>query len=231
MKKITIWLLLFLVTIAFSNTSLADPEDGDNLIGITWNDSRLVSFDPDAGAVTEVHAQLNPYEGFLGLAYDPNHDKLYALSQVENNLYSIDPVTLDISHIGNLHINKSSSWGEDAGALVYDPVTDTLYTAIQHWDSGYTNIWSELCKVDVNNAELTRIGNIDGPFITGLNHSEQDGQLYGLAVYGTGSWDSTYRSHVVRINPENAKMDVLFETPYHTVLGFAKKPGENTDIY
>ena len=106
MKNICFWFLLFLVSAILSGNSLAGVEAEEILVGITWADSRLVSFDPHSGVIKEKHAQLNPYEGFLGLAYDPNQNKLYALSQVENNLYSIDPDTLDISHIGNLHIDK-----------------------------------------------------------------------------------------------------------------------------
>ena len=231
MKRISFLLLLFLITLVFSNTSPAGTEAGEILVGISSNDSRLISFDPYAGVTTEVHGQLNPDEVFLGLAYDPNHNKLYALSQVKNNLYSIDPDTMNTLHIGNLHIDKSASWGEDASALAYDPVTNTLYTAIEHWDVGYTNMWSELCEVDIGSGELTNVGNIDGPFVTSLTHNQEDGHLYGLAVYCTGCWDSPYKSNVIRINPQNANMNELFETPYHTILGFAKKPGVGTNIY
>jgi len=88
--------------------------NSDILLGITWGDSLLVSFDPYTGTITEVHAQLNPNESFRGLAYDSNHNMLYALSQVDLNLYSIDPITLDIQHIGNLRIPCS---GSDIGKL------------------------------------------------------------------------------------------------------------------
>ena len=200
----------------------------DHLIGITWGDSRLVSFDPYIGAVTEIHTQLNPREDFRGLAYDPNHNKLYALSQVENNLYSIDPMTLSTSHIGDVHIDRQTSWGVDAGALAYDTVTDALFTVIEHWDSDNTTIWSELVEIDIENAALRRVGRIPGSFITSMDYNDQDGYLYGVATQGVGGWDSPYKSHVIRINPDNAVMSELFETPYHTVLGFAKKPGKNT---
>ena len=92
-------------------------------------------------------------------------------------------------------------------------------------------IWSELYEVNVSTGELVKVGDINGPFITSLSHNQADGNLYGLAVYGTGPWDSPYKSHAVKINPQNGNMDVLFETPYHSILGFARKPGGNPGIY
>ena len=219
------WIIVFLITgLAHSENA---EENEHTLLGIAWDDSRLVSFDPYVGLLTEVHAQLNPTEAFRGLAYDTNHNILYALAQVTNNLYSIDRASLDIVHIGNLQIDKCVSGGVDAGALTYDPISDTLYTALEHWDSG---IWSELCEVDVTNGKLTTIGIIPDVYIVSLQFDEQDGYLYGLSVSGSGSWDSPFKSHVVRINPDTAEMAVLFETPYHTMMGFAKKPVENSYI-
>jgi hypothetical protein len=230
MKKYLLCFLSFIL-IFFLKESFASPPEDNILLGITWGESFLVSFDPYTGNITEVHAYLNPGEAFRGLAYDPNNNILYALSQGTNHIYAIDPITLNIVKVGKLDINTSLSWGEDAGALTYDPFTNTLFTVIEHWDFPFNNIWSELSKIDINDASLTNIGNIYGPFISSMSYSEQDGQLYGLAVYGSGSWDSPFKSHVVKINPETAEMDVLFITPYHTMLGFAKKPDENSYTY
>src|SRR6266702_576484 len=69
------------------------------ILGITWDKSVLVSFDPITGTITEKHAWLNPNENFVGLAYDSNRNRLYALSQVSRNLYSIDPLTRDVKLI------------------------------------------------------------------------------------------------------------------------------------
>ena len=209
--------------------SIPAPENDDLLVGVTWNTSRLVSFDPQTGEVTEVHAQLNPYESFRGLAYDANHDVLYVLSQVANNLYWIDPLTLDIIHIGNLHIDRSVSWGEDAGALAYDPAGDVLYTVVDHWSPDHQTYWSELYAIDVDTAELTLVGEIQGAHVSSLAYNEDDGELYGLALleWCGGSWDSPCLSQVVRIDPETAELDVLFGTPYHTMLGLAKSPEAN----
>jgi hypothetical protein len=207
-KKLIIKIMVILICFTF--TILLKSVEAVELIGITWSDSRLVSFDPYTGEITDTHAQLNQNEAFRGLAYDPNHNLLYALSQVENNLYSIDPMTLDIQHIGNLHIDKSLSWGEDAGALAYDSNNDSLYTAVKHWESGSTNIWSELCEINLSDLELSNIGDIIGPFISSFAFNEQDNQLYGLAVYGSGPWDSPYKSHVVNINPASGFLTEIF---------------------
>jgi len=228
MKRAAVCFFISLVVlITPPRDGIPAPGNGDILLGATWNTSRLVSFDPETGVVTEVHAQLNPYESFRGLAYDANHDVLYALSQVENNLYRIDPMTVEIAHIGNLHIDRAVSWGEDAGALAYDPVGDILYTVVDHWSSDHQAYWSELCTIDVDSAELTIVGEIQGAHVSSLAYNEDDGELYGLALleWCGGSWDSPCMSHVVRLDPETAELDVLFETPYHTMLGFAKRPG------
>ena len=200
--------------------------DGD-LVGITWSDSVLISFDPEEGSVAQRHAQLNPYEAFRALAYDRNHGVLYALAQGTQNLYVIRADNAKVRHVGNLRIDTRAPGFEDAGALAYDPGTDTLYTAVEHWQGpNFTRIYSEICKVDVTNGALTIVGRIDGPFIESLAFDEGERTLYGLAVFGSGPFDSPLKTHVARIDPETAAMELLFETPYHTVLGFAsRRPG------
>jgi hypothetical protein len=46
-------------------------------------------------------------------------------------------------------------------------------------------------------------------------------------VYGSGNWDSAYKASIVTIDPVTAAMTKVFETTYHTIMGLAKKPGEN----
>jgi hypothetical protein len=47
-----------------------------DLLEITWNGSRLVSFDPYSGTLIREHTQLNPNENFKALTYDPNRNKV-----------------------------------------------------------------------------------------------------------------------------------------------------------
>ena len=219
------WIRFLLVFLILAPSDLG-ASDGD-LVGVTWNDSVLISFDPENGQVSQRHVQLNPYEAFRALAYDRNHDILYALPQGTRNLYAIHADTGKIRHIGNLRIDTRVAGFEDAGALAYDPHTDTLYTAVEHWQGpNFTHIYSEICKVDVTNAALTTVGRIDGPFIESLAFDEVERTLYGLAVFGSGPFDSPFKTHVARIDPETAAMELLFETPYHTMLGLAsRRPG------
>jgi len=91
-----------------------------DLLGITCNGNRLVSFDPYSETLIREHTQLNPNENFKALTYDPNRNKLYALSHVQGHLYAIDVNTLDIEFIGKLNIDEGVSWGEDIGGLTYD---------------------------------------------------------------------------------------------------------------
>lgn len=213
-RVLVIGFLYFLISLFHQNIVYAD------MIGITWGDSRLVSFDPYSGDITMEHTQLNPDESFTGLTYDPNHDILYALSQVENNLYSIDAKTLEVNLIGNLNIGGTRSWN-DANALAYDPNNDKLYTVTQDWDGNGTNSRGQLAEINTTDAQLSIIGDISGLVIS-LDYNEIDNQLYGQAVYGWGSWDSSYKSTVISIDPTSASSTQLFETPYHTVGGFAQ---------
>jgi hypothetical protein len=196
--------------------------DGDPLLGITWNGSRLVSFDPRSGSVIGQHLQLNPYESFRALTYDRIHGLLYAMPQSTQNLYVVDVQTLELRHIGNLHIDKRGPGFEDAASLAYDSRTDTLYTAIQHWEGwDISHFWSELCTIDPQSGALTPVGRIDNLLIDSLAYGEADGWLYGLGVYASGSWDSPDKTQVVRIDPGTAATEILFATPYHTMLGLA----------
>ncbi|MCI0659090.1 MAG: hypothetical protein L0170_18710 [Acidobacteria bacterium] len=81
-------ILSLVVCLSAATPALAQ---GDLLVGITWPDSLLVSFDPIQGVIVDTHLQLNPHERFRGLAYDRLHHRLYALARVSNNLYLIDP--------------------------------------------------------------------------------------------------------------------------------------------
>ena len=192
------------------------------LLGITWAGSRLVSFEPHSGNLIREHLQLNPYEAFRALTYDRNHHLLYAMPQSTQNLYVIDTETLVLRHIGNLHIDKRGPGFEDAGSLAYDSRTDTLYTAIQHWEGwDFSHIWSELCTVDPQSGAISTVGRIDDLLIDSLAYGEVDGWLYGLGVHATGTWDSPDKTQVVRIDPGTAATEILFATPYHTMLGLA----------
>src|SRR5262249_9618319 len=192
--------------------------EGDLLVGVTWSGSRLVSFEPNSGTTVRQHLQLNPYEAFRALAYDRNHHRLFAMPQSTQNLYVIDTETLDLRHIGNLHIDKRAPGFEDATALAYNSAADILYTAIQHCESwDFSLVWSELCTVDPETGELTTVGRIDGLLIDSLAYDEVDGWLYGLAVSGAGAWDSPDTTRVIRIDPGTAQWDALFTTPYHTM--------------
>jgi len=188
------------------------------ILGITWNKSELVSFDPFAGVITEQHAWLNPNENFVGLTYDSNRNRLYALSQVVQNLYSIDPLTRDVKLIGKL-----SPTGYDAGGLAYDPTTDTLYTVVL-----YPTPRSDLARVNIDDASVSVVGKVADGLCVSLAWRECDGNLNGYLIQGSGSWDSPDKAKIVTIDPRTAVMTTVFQTTYHTILGLARKPGQNS---
>jgi hypothetical protein len=203
---------------------LAQAPPGDVLVGVTWSDGTLVSFDPSTGATLQSHVQIDPNQSFIALAHDRNHGKLYALSQGDHTLYTLNTDTLQLANVVPLRIDALVPGVTDATSLAYDPFTDTLYTTIGHWDSYPEGpIWDELARVDPWTGDVTVLGRIDGPWLAGLAFSETERVLFALAVYGAGSWDSPDTTHVIRIDPSTAAFDTLYVTPYHTVLGMALK--------
>lgn len=189
------------------------------ILGITWRESVLVSFDPSTGAIIEKHAWLKPGEKFVGLAYDYSRNMLYALSQVTCNLYSINPITRDVKLIGKLNIS-----GQDVSGLTYDPTNDALYTVILNLSPSPR---SDLARVNIDNASVTVVGKIADGFCDSLCWREYDGQLNSYFVSGSGSWDCPYKASVVSIDPTTAVMTTIFQTSYHTITGLAKKSGKN----
>lgn len=192
------------------------------ILGITWDKSVLVSFDPYTGQIIETHAWLKQQEKFVGLAYDYNRNVLYAISQVTCNLYSINPITRDVKLIGKLQNN-----GQDVSGLSYDPVSDAIYTVILHFNATFTSLKSELAKVNTDNANVTIVGTIADGLCDSLCWRECDGQLNSYIVYGSGSWDSPYKASIVSIEPGTAAMTPIFQTSYHTIMGLAKMPGQD----
>lgn len=203
---------------------VAQASPGDVLVGVTWSDGTLVSFDPSTGATLQRHVQIDPSQSFIALAHDRNHGKLYALSQGDHTLYTLNSDTLRLANVVPLRIDRPVPGVTDVTSLAYDPFTDTLYTTIGHWDSYPEGpIWDELARVDPWTGDLTVLGRIDGPWIASLAFSETDRVLFALGVYGAGSWDSPDATHVIRIDPSTAAFDTLYVMPYHTVLGMALK--------
>jgi hypothetical protein len=192
-------------------------------IGLTWSDSRLVSFDPAAGRVEQVHLQMGP-ESFIAMTYAPDHHVLYAVSQVAWNLYAIDPTTMRASHRGNLRIDTRPSRGEDVQALAYDPTRGVLFaTVVRFEDLSDRTTWStDLVRVDVAAAAVTTVGTIPRLLVSSMDIDDRDGQLYGIATGVDGM------CRVVRIDPDDATTVEVVATPYPTMLGFARWPGTGT---
>ena len=199
----------------------------DVLVGVTWSDGTLVSFDPASGAILQSHVQLDATKSFIALAHDRNHRKLYALSQEDRALVTLDTETLQRANVVPVRIGLPAPGVTEVTSLAYDPLTDTLYTTIGHWaDYPAGPIWDELARVDPWTGTVTVLGRIDGPWLAGLAFSETERVLYGLGVYGAGSWDSPDATHVLRIDPSTAAAESVYVTPYHAMFGFAlKEPG------
>jgi WD40 repeat protein len=205
-------LVLVVVFALFGFISDADAA----LVGIRWDSGWLVTFDPETGTLLEWHTRVGP-GSFRGLTYDPVNGLLYASSQVIKDLYSIDPMSLNVQRIGKMNVPG------DVSSLAYDTNAGMLYTAAVNVKGK-----SQLFSVNTKNASTVLIGDLPAPYVSSISFNPDDGKLYAYATYGSGSWDSPFKSSVVRIDPSNAAMTTLFETPYHTILGLAKVPGENT---
>lgn len=197
-------------------------ESADTLVGITWEDSALVSFDAKEGEVTRRHAVLDPEAAFTAVVYDRNHHRLYALPQDRRDLYIIDATTLQTVEKVSLRVDTRGEALTDTVTLAYDSIMDTLYTIVGHWTNYPVGpIWSQLAIIDRATGELGIIGRIDGPWMTSLAFSETDRRLYATGVFGAGDWDSPYPTHVLSIDPATSRMNTEFVTLYHTMLGFA----------
>jgi hypothetical protein len=222
-KAIFFLVILFVGVVSFQTNVHGSSVE---LLGITWGDSKLITFDPYTGQQTGYHTQLNPNESFRGLAYDSTNNMLYALSQVEHNLYSIDPNTLDITHIGALAPQTPYQGTWDSAGMAYDPVTDSLYTTILHnsWPQSDENMWGELVRIDRSTGSLTSIGMITDGYVTGIAYNSNDGFLYGYALYGTEPSD---RANFIKIDPQDGSMTELFETSYRSIFGLTYNPGDN----
>lgn len=195
----------------------------DVLLGVDWETSELVSFDPNAGEVVAEYMQLYPPGAYTGLAYDRNHHLLYAMSQDSHALTVIDTDSLRTVDVLALRVDPRVQGLIDTVALAYDPVLDRLFTVVGVWtDYPAGPIASQLATIDRVTGELLPVGrSIDGPWIESLAFSETDWKLYAIGVYGAGSWDSSYLTNVLRIDPDTGQAETLFEAPYHTMLGFA----------
>ena len=192
------------------------------ILGITFNKSVLVSFDPITGLITEKHAWLNPQENFVGLTYDSLRNRLYSVSQGSRNLYSINPITRHVRLVGAL-----ATASVDVSGLAYDPASDTLYTVILSLGQP---LRSDLAKVNINNANVSVVGKIADGICESLCWRESDGQLNTYVVYGSGSWDSPFKASIVTVNPNTGAMTNVFKTAYHTIMGLARKPGQNAYV-
>ena len=197
------------------------PAAASLAIGLSWRNSRLVTFDPSAGTIEEVHLQMAPFDAFIGMTHDPNHGLLYAVAQLSFNLYAIDVATMSATHIGNLRIPEIPGEPLDVQGLAYDPTTDTLYgTVVRFQQLEDPSTWrTDLIRIDVATASVTTVGTIAGRFVTSIDFSPEEGRLYALAQGG----DRT--NHIVRIDPASAALEEVLATPYVTMLGLARTPG------
>lgn len=205
----------------------------DVLVGVTWSGSNLVSFDPSSGAILQSHVQLDPSMSFVALAWDRNHGWLHALSQGDAVLTTLDAATLQPANVVPLRVGPlagppfgtaSAAGIVEATSLAYDPIADTLYAAVGRWDDYPAGpIRSDLVSVDPWTGDVTVVGVIDGPWITGLAFSETERVLYALGVSAAGPWDSPDTIRVMRIDPATAAADTVYVTPYHAMLGMALK--------
>jgi len=202
------------------------PAKKDLVLGIRWKDGWLVTFDPGSGIIKEWHTRL-PQESFRGLTYDPVHNMLYALAQGSKNLYSIDPLSLNVHKIGKVDVGEP---GGDVSSLAYNPQSGLLYLAAVNVPGAGAQK-SQLFRVDPATAAATLIGDISVTFLNSISFNPDDGQIYAYALNAppgdSGAWDSPLKSRLVRIDPATAAMIEVFQTPYHTIMGLAKLNNKN----
>jgi hypothetical protein len=210
------------------------------IVGIAWgntaNPSELVTFDSETGLIVGHHEVLwddKPRgQNFVGLTYDRNHDLLYAWSQVEHNLYAINPDTSERTLLGSIDVRANLGGTStqlrtaDVGGLAYNTAADILYGTIVSGILGSDSGWrSQLITVDPANGAVAVVATLPG-LVNSLAYNQIDGGLY---AYATGeTWTQSDRPRVIRIDPLTGAVSDLFTAPYHTVLGLALDPGSNS---
>jgi hypothetical protein len=198
------------------------PAAGETLLGVTWQDSLLVSFDPYTGEVLATHRALDPDVAYSGLAYDRNHHRLFAMPQDAGLVDVIDTDTLQTVDRLYLRVDPRVPGGSETVTLAYDPNRDLLYTLVGHWTNYPAGpIWSELATIDTGSGAIAIVGRIDGPWISSLAFSDTDGFLYGIGVTGADVSDGADPAWLLRIDPSTAEVAPMFATPYHSILGLA----------
>jgi len=82
--------------------------------------------------------------------------------------------------------------------------------------------------VNIDDASVSVVGKVADGLCVSLAWRECDGNLNGYLIQGSGSWDSPDKAKIVTIDPRTAVMTTVFQTTYHTILGLARKPGQNS---
>ena len=194
----------------------------DIVIGITFSDGELVVFDPTAGTVfpTPVSLPLDHGE-FRGLAFDTQHHKLYALTQVGHWLYSINPASGQITDLGQLSVP-----GADIGGLAYQPSSGSLFTTTS--GSGMTPT-SRIVRINIATKQVVPVAPLPDGYAGSLVWDAASQTFLGYTVPQSGSSTSPALTSMFRYDPANQQVSILSALPYHTVMGLA--PSKNAGRY
>jgi len=109
--------------------------------------------------------------------------------------------------------------------LAYDAISDTLYTVILYYTPR-----SDLARVKADTASVSVVGKIADGLSLNLCWRECDGQLNSYLIHSSGSWDSPDKASIITIDPNTVAMTTIFQTAYHTIMGLARRPGQDSYV-
>ncbi len=213
--------LLFAASTCFAQMRTSTDSSLIN-IGITWCDNRLVIFDPFAGTAASTKVVL-PGTGncFRGLAFDSDHNRLYALAQVTFALYSINPASGVVKDLGQLNLSGAgdfSGLSVDIGGLAYRP-DHGLYTTVTAFDVFGTPRIAKIVQIDPKTRQVTPVAMLPDGYAGSLVWDSGSQSFLAYTTPYCGSWDSPCKTSMFRFNPSTGQLSTLFELPYHVVLG------------
>ncbi|MFG0284680.1 MAG: GC-type dockerin domain-anchored protein [Phycisphaerales bacterium JB039] len=160
-----------LVALGDNPQGLAYDEASGELYSISAGSDSVSRIDMTTGVMTLIAPF--PYENANALAYHSGRKLLYAADINSNTLFTIDPVTRDVSEIGVI------SGAQDIEGLAYDAGRDILYGAADRAD--------EIVIIDPDTAAATSIG-LRRPAVNwrGLTYSPSLGALFAsVSVSGS----------------------------------------------
>jgi hypothetical protein len=142
------------LALLFFRTTGMSVEPTHILIGSTWTSERLCALDTGTGAATAfTEAPAGSGTGFMGIAYDPFRDLLYATTSLSGEPLN---ALIEVDRLNGQHLaTYQGLWGSflyvAEGDVAFDPLTGHVFALRS---GGAVSIWNSLSGGPVGYFEL-----------------------------------------------------------------------------